>query len=287
MINMRSIHDWSISGIMFRVRAKGKNWLKLRSILQSYNRRIDFVRLRVVELMGRAFLEELRKIAPNEPEYRKYIESLRLVRLEGSNGVAAYGVVTGDMKELIGDVLSDTERSERTVVYVGVSNSTVPDDAAMLMSQNNPWPIQMLPEQLPDGVTLVHRVVSQGEMEWAIEKTRSFVKQNVSYLRDLDLQFGDLGLSKTSKSESMPDNFTLALRAEFGINTDAKPHWRPAIKWLRVHMKDILMRDDQIKKALGYWLFRGHLLANEVESETIVSFQDKYGDFQKKVIVHG
>lgn len=272
---------------MFRVRAKGRNWGKLRSILKSYNRRIDFVRLRVGELMGRAFLEELRRIAPDEPEYRKYVESLRLVRLSGSNGIAAYGVVTGDMKELIGDVLNDSERSARTVVYVGVSNSTIPDDAAVLMSQNNPWPIQMLPEQLPDGVTLVHRVISQGEMEWAIEKTRSFVKQNISSLRALDLQFGDLGLSKTSKRESMPDNVTLALRAEFGVNTDTRPHWRPALKWLKGNMRKILMKDDQIRKVLGDWLFRGHLLAQEGESETVASFQDKYGDFQKKVIVHG
>ena len=85
----------------------------------------------------------------------------------------------------------------------------------------------------------------------------------------------------------MPDNVTLALRAEFGVNTDAKPHWRPALKWIRGRMKEILKRDDQIKKALGDWLFRGHLLAQDGESETIESFRDKYGDFQKKVIVHG
>lgn len=245
------------------------------------------MRLRVGELIGKAFLEELKRIAPDEPEYRKYIESLRLVRLSGSNGVAAYGVITGDMKELIGDVLQDQDRVDRTVVYIGVSNSTVPDDAAFLMSQNNPWPIQMLPEKLPDGVTLVHRIISVGEMEWAVEKTRTFVKRNAASLQAFDLQFGDLTLSKTSKKESMPDNVTLALRAEFGVNTDAKPHWRPALKWLRGHMKEILIKDNQIQRALGDWLFRGHLLADEGESETMKAFQEKYGDFQKKVIAHG
>jgi len=266
---------------MLRIYTKGPNWKKVRGLMRNYDKRIAFARLRAAQLMAENLLSFIHDYAPDDQEFKSYLSSLRVVRLGGSKGFASFALVTDTMRETIGDVRRDG-RSQKTVAYIGISEGA--QEGAILLSENNPWPVQMLPARLPNGISMVHKIVSSGEMEWAMEKTKKFLDRNRGALDAAGVNVGDNG-QETELVESTPDNVTLALRTEFGINTEARPHWRPALHKLRSSMVSIIKKDRKIRDALGNWLFQDHLMRFPGEELDMREFQDRAGLFQRKVLM--
>jgi len=241
------------------------NWIGMRNMLRGYSGRLDFVRKRAAYSLSEAFKNKLTELAPKGEEYEKYIKSLEVVQLRGIRDVSAFAVVSIDSTEKIGDILARTKERDRTVVYVEGNASIGQNVGIELLSDASPWPIDMLPSGIPRrDVRLIHKQVTDDEMEWAKQKTKAFIKENKVSLLAFGFMFGKVKDPDKSVDgmESMPDYATLALRAELGVNAQQVPHWRPAIKWVRKNVMKILEDDDEIKLALRDPSFRRHTFGN-------------------------
>lgn len=236
-------------------------WRKLRKALDAYPKRLEHVRVRTAYDLAAAFKEKLLEFAPKGDEYEKYLESLEVVQLTGLRGIAAFAVVSMSMKERIGDVLERDSERDRALVYVEAGAAAMPGNGIELLEEANPWPIFMLPSGIPRGdVRLLHRQVTEGEMEWAKRSVRDFVKAHEGEFRSVGFTFGKVEDPDMAVEgmESTPDYMTLALRAELGVNAEQVPHWRPALRWVRKNTMKILEGDDEIKRALQDPEFRKH-----------------------------
>jgi hypothetical protein len=233
------------------------------------------------------FLDKLKSRAPDENEYRSYLDSLHVVQLSGYKGMTAFAVVTDQVKEQLGEILDDTKRRNKTVVYLMLGNDTVIPESAEMLVQHNPWPIFMLPEKVPQGLRSVHRTVNEKEMEWSVEQTQIFIDRYKDDLNRVGLKFSSQWEDETREQESAPDNLTLALRSEFGVAMESRPHWIPALKWLRKHFFEEIRNDMQLRLSVGDWLFRGQYTVSSEEKERLADFNDQYGGFQKKILFHG
>jgi hypothetical protein len=276
---------------MIKMKTAGP-WRQIISILNNYPDRLRFVRVRIGEDVANAFVEKLKELAPSDEEYSVYLKSLKVVRLITMRRIVAFAVVSSDVSETIGEIVSDERSRKRTVVYIEQASGAEPNPIVDLLSMSNPWSVYMLPNGIPrNGVTLVHQIVTDDEVLWAEKQASRFISKNRGELRSLGISFGKIEDPEKSPDglESLPDYMSLALRSEFGINADPHPHWRPAIKWVQKNLWKIVKGDEKIKEALGNWLFREHKrgIDSSVETMSPDDFKKKAGRFQKKVMMNG
>lgn len=271
---------------MLTVRKNGRDWIKVRSLLRNYSERLRFVRDRTARLAAQAFLDEIKKRAPRQSEFRSYIDALHIVRLVSKGTGTAYAVISGEMQEPLRDIVEDDSRSKNTVIYVTIRNDTVIPDGADILAGHNPWPARLLPKSLPMGLALTSRVVTNDEMEWAINQTRAFLKEHKIEISQLNMTFDDTWDDAALDTETSPDVLTLALRAEFATNTGGNPHWMPTLRWLRTNFARVIEGDNDLHRAICDWLFRGHTVAEFDDTESSIDFNKIYGSFQETVVTH-
>ena len=230
-------------------------------------------------------------MAPKGREYDTYIKSLKVVRVIGVHGMVAFAVVSSEVSEKVGDILSEERSRARTVVYVQPSIGTVPNPVVEILEEANPWPVFMLPNGIPKkGTVLIHRVVTEGEIKWAKDQAKDFIFEREGELRAHGLTFGKVEDPEKSIDgmESLPDYMSLALRSEFGINVRPHPHWRPAIKWLKKNLWSIVQGDERIRNALTDPLFREHKrsIGSTLETMPVDTFRSDHKRFQGKVLMN-
>ena len=136
---------------------------------------------------------------------------------------------------------------------------------------------------------MIHKVVTDGEMKWARVQALEFISEHRSEFRREGVYWGRVREPEedVGEMESLPDYMTLAIRAEFGINADDRPHWRPALRWIIKRIDDIAKEDKEVQGALHDWLFRGHTLSRNSKERTmdVREFEKEAGEFQRKVMV--
>lgn len=245
------------------------NWKGLMGMLSGYPDRIRYACERSAYDISLAFKERLISLAPDGDEYSKYVSSIEIVGLTGMKGVSSFAVVSMDIKERLGDVIDRDADRDATVVYIEASAASSKDTGIDLLMSVNPWPLNMLPSGIPRrGIRMMHRRVSPGEMSFVEKNARSFIRSNSGALRSYGFIFGrvDARDKDVGSMESMPDVLTLALRSELGVNSDYRPHWGPAIRWIRKHFFEILENDDEIKRALQDPSFRKHTFGGKIVS---------------------
>jgi len=272
---------------MFNIKLKGP-WKELVSILNSYDKRLIYVRRRACKDLAEAFLERLKENAPEGEEFNAYIKSLEVVELTHTRGIPAFAIISRRSKVKLGTLMGN-EATAKTVAYIYPSQGEVTSPVTELISSVNPWPLDLVPHGLSgDDFMLVHRIVTEGEMKWARQQVLELISENRGEFRRYGIHWGKAVEQDrhSDELESLPDFMSLAIRAEFGINADHQPHWRPAMKWVIANAVKILEKDKLIKGALHDWLFKEHTLVKKsgLPSVSAKDFLKEAGAFQKKVL---
>ena len=254
------------------------------TMLRSYDDRVKYVQRRAGVDLVEALVQRVKDLSPDGKEYESYLDSLEAVELIGGKGIA-FGVISRDDKVSIGE-LRDSQGSERTVVYINPSSGGIPSPEIEFLSMANPWPIDAIPGGMSDeDAVLVHRLVTSGEMNFVRQRVIDFVAKNKADFRRLGLQVSsdEEGVANLS---SLPDYMWMALRSEFGINADSKPHWRPALRWVISNLSKILEKDDNIRFALQDPLFREHTFqkGSGLPTREKTKFDKDVGEFQKRIL---
>jgi stalled ribosome alternative rescue factor ArfA len=271
---------------MFKMKPIGK-WKEFVALMRNYDQRVAYVRHRVGRDIALALVERVKYSAPKGSEYSVYINSLEAVELTGVKDAATFAVVSKRMTASLGEI-SESESGSMTVVYFTPVGE--PSALAIMLSESNPWPIDMVPDGVPEKeVMIVNRVVTSGEVDFAREQAKDHVSKNESLYRRHGIEWGkksDVDKKQAKDLMSMPDYMSLALRAEFGINADLKPHWRPAIRWVARNIKRIIEKDKKIHAALHDPLFREHTMEKNSGLPTIPGkeLKEKAKSFQSKVV---
>lgn len=258
------------------------------SLMSSYDKRVQYVSSKIGQDLAEAFLEKLKDGVPSGDEYKAYVESLSIVQVTGARERAVFAVVSDKTKVRMRDI-TGSKQSGKTVVYFYSSNQEETSELVVLLEQGNPWPADMVPHGVPKkDVTLLHKIVSEGEMEWARENAKRIISANKHTFRRNGIYWGNVSKEEEDAGalESLPDFMSLAIRAEFGINTEMKSHWRPAAKWVLNNAVSIVKKDDRIKSALHDSLFREHTLHRGVQYKPMdeKEFNKEAGKFQRKVV---
>jgi hypothetical protein len=272
---------------LFRLELKGP-WKQLKYLLGGYDRRLKYVEQRIGADLAQAFLEKIKEGAPSEPEYQKYIKSLAVVELTGTRGRVVFAVISDRTRVKLGEAIGDGLLG-KTVVYIYPSTGEVVSDVVELLEAGNPWPADMVPHGVPkNDVSLIHRVVTEGEVKWARQNAMEVVSENREVFRRYGVYWGKAMVPEdhADELESLPDFMSLAVRAEFGINAAPMPHWRPAAKWVLDNAVEILKKDEKIKLALHDSLFREHTIQKSSGFPTMKAgdFTKEAGEFEKKVV---
>jgi len=269
------------------VKLKGP-WKQFRSLIGGYDRRLKYVSRRIGRDLAVAFLAKIKESAPPGEEYRKYIDSLAVVELTDTKGRAVFTVISDRSRVKLGDAFAGG-LANKTIVYIYGSQGEAVSDVVELLEAGNPWPADMVPHGVPkNDVTLIHRTVSDGEIKWARQHAMDVVRTQRETFRRYGVHWGKALNQEEHADElaSLPDFMSMAIRAEFGINADPHPHWRPAAKWVLANAVEILKRDDKIHSALHDSLFREHTLhkGSEFKTMTVKEFKKEAGAFEKKVV---
>jgi hypothetical protein len=272
---------------MIKIKTKGP-WRQVRSLLRNYDQRWKYVQRQLTKDVAEAFLGQLKVLAPKGPEYDAYIGSLEVVELTGTKGKIVFGVISSREKVSLG-VLAESNVAAKTVVYIQPKTTGEPSAVAQLMAEVNPWPLELIPHGLDSKtVTLVHQTVTEGEYTSARVTVMEFIHGHRSSLQGYGVQWGKTvsGERRMEELESLPDWMSLAIRAEFGINADLKPHWRPSVRWVEVAIREIIKGDEKIQGALFDSSFTEHTLTlgGDVPSMSAKKFEKETGTFQEKVV---
>ncbi len=265
----------------------GKDWRGVRALMRNYGSRLSFVRRQVVSNFAEAFLENLEKMAPKDPEFKGYLESLRVVGITGLKGGIGYAVVSEKKKVKLGEI---TGPDSPYVVYIELTTDIdSADPLSALVSQNNPWPPELIPHGINDSeVELIHRNVSQPELNFIRESTKEFLLSNRPTLASLgakwDVKENEEVERPRDEMNSLPDYMWQGLRAEFGINKAARPHWRPALRATMGRLDELIAGDKDLQGALYDSLFRKHLETQKADNNmSTKEFSNEAGEFQKKI----
>ena len=261
-------------------------WKRLSFFLKGYGQRIKYVESRVGLDIVNALLSKVKELAPSGKEYKPYLDSLHAVELVGKKG-SFFGVISDNSKIKIGRIL-ESGAADRTVVYISPATTGLSSEVVEFLSSVNPWPVDLLPHGLKDeAVVFVHRHVSVDEMKFVRRNAVEFIAENRDGFRQLGLTWGTIDKKESVENlSSLPDYMWIALRAEFGINAKAVPHWIPAIKWTVASLKAIAGKDDRTKAALEDPLFRDHTLKNNfgLEIMSASKFNKEVKEFQKRIV---
>ena len=270
-------------GIVLKFKTIGK-WRPARMLLRGYTKRIEYVQERIAKDVAVQFLNVLRAKAPVGPQYKSYIDSLKIVKLEGKGSVA-YAVVSDRKKVRLGEF--GPQRSKNIVVYVHAKAGGHMSPALDALIQHNPWTIETLPNFVNrKSSVLIHRNVTKGEAQATRQRIHKVIADNRSDFAQLGIRWGKIEEGETSayEMESLPDHMADALRAEFGLMAKAHPHWRPTLRYIVGKVKQIIDDDPMIHGALYDALFKEHTLATkEKDVWTAQQFKKEASQFQKAV----
>ncbi len=163
------------------------------------------------------------------------------------------------------------------VVYPQASGS---DPKVEVLVAHSPWPASMIPQGLPDDapVRFIGRRVSK---EQARDRGKEMMTPGLRALLETR------GMTATESRLEFPwpveeDAIWIAVRSEFGIDTEAIPHWRPAIQkaqsYVTVDLMDALatyiVTGDQSRLRRGYRLSVKH---DDVAEQVMIDFQQRLG----------
>lgn len=271
---------------MIKLKTTGR-WKKLNALLKHYDKRIGYVEQRIALDVAKALLAKVKELTPIGQQYSEYVASLEVVELTGGKSVA-FAVVSQRDASKIGQV-QESDTAGRTVVYVTPSASVEAGNIVELIASVNPWPLDLLPHGLiHKDASLVHRVVSDGEMADSREQVMTFISENRTELKRAGLHWGKPADEEkdVSSMTSLPDYMWSALRAEFGINEEPKPHWRPAVTWLASNLLSIIDKDKVISETLTNELSREHTTQKGfgLPKMDVSAFKEEAGEFQKRVV---
>lgn len=263
-------------------------WRQLNSLLKSYDKRFKYVQQELGISIVENLLARLKEEAPEGLDYAVYVKSLEAVQLMGEKGVLSFAVVSRNVPMKMGTLLSSNEVG-RTVVYLHPTASGMSSPAIRLLASVNPWPADLVPNGINrKDVTLVHRLVLKDEVEFVRTAVVDFISENRSELRSLGLRWGKIEPQETAVEgmETLPDYMSLALRAEFGINAESQPHWRPAIRWIITKLGSLVKNNDKIREALRDPLFRDHTMqkTSGLPEMPMRQFEKENRVFQEKVL---
>lgn len=261
-------------------------WLNSTRLLKNYPARMRYVRRRIMQDMAEVLYSYLMMTIPDSEEFRTYKESIKVVQIKGLEKSVAFAVVSDRNAVKLGDLSVDEAMT--TVVYIDHAGSTEPPALLALVMQTNPWPVELVPHGLDSKNTvMVHRRVSDAEYKHVRRITMEFISANKDIIKGAGGSWGraEKGQQESSQMKSLPDFMALALRSEFGINMQAKPHWRKSVRKVTGGLSEIIKNDNLIRKALYDWLFKEHLGAPVPYDDTMEQkeFLKEAGDFQKKI----
>ena len=210
---------------MFVVRADPKNAGFIRLLKELPARWKAAQRYMAYSMAEEAKAQLLRRI-PKTADYKDLRRSLEVVQ-----GGSAKDVVFAVRARPSAQAVRKLD-PKKDVVYVTAKRAAadIPDEIRVLEAFS-PWPVDMLPFE-PDRrfVDLVHRKVSVRE----VERLRKARTKSRPQWRRLLAQAGVTGTAEkrpdVSESRSVPDRVFQSLNLEFGLGTEAVPHWRPAVK---------------------------------------------------------
>ncbi|CAB4203558.1 hypothetical protein UFOVP1382_170 [uncultured Caudovirales phage] len=158
--------------------------------------------------------------------------------------------------------------------------STASDPMVDVLVAHGPWPASQIPNGIPADapVTFIGRRVDPSEV-----KARSGEMMTPGLLALMKSR----GMKRTESRKDFPwefqeDAIWIAIRAEYGIDTESIPHWRPAIKAAESHvtaklldgLATYMITGDQ--KALRR-SYRSVLKREDMDDEKVVDFQKKLG----------
>jgi len=261
-------------------------WKNATRLLRNYPKRLAYVRRRTTLDMAEVLYSYLMVTIPDSEDFHTYKESIKMVEIVGLDKSVAYAVISDRTAVKLGDLSVD--EAMETVVYIDYKRGDMPPLLLQMVMQINPWPVEMVPNGLePDTTVLIHRKVSKPEYEHVRRNAKEFVSANKDVIQGAGGGWGTVkeDQQKGSDMKSLPDFMSLALRAEFGINTPAKPHWKKSVRQVTSRLSRIMEDDALIQKALYDWLFKEHL-SSPVKSKNTMSqdtFIKEAGDFQKKI----
>lgn len=272
---------------MFSIKLKGP-WRQFKYLMGGYDRRLKYVEQRIAEDLAKAFLEKIKEGAPTDPEYKDYLDSLEVVRLKDTGNIPVYAVLSSRTKVKIGHMITSKSYG-KMVLYFHSMGEEPASEAMGLIEANNPWPMDMIPFGIPKkDVKIVHRFVTESEIKWSRERAKELIKQNRAIFRRDGISWDrtKLKIAQANELESLPDFMSMAIRAEFGINANPKPHWRPAARWVLDNAEKILKEDENIKSAFHDSIFREHTFKRGTEYKEISAkvFLKEAETFQKKVV---
>lgn len=268
---------------MLKMKIKGP-WKELNALMKNYDQRVAYTRQRIGKLVVEALVKHIKDGVPGGEEYQVYKDSLEAIELTGDKKAATYAVISKRMPIRLGDV-AGTEEGKKTVVYFHPAGEGT--ELAFLLASVNPWPVDLVPHGVPeDEVVIINRIVTEGEMKFARERVEKHISKNKDEYRRHGIKWGtpEKDQKQAEELSMLPDYMSLALRTEFGINAELRPHWKPAILWVIRNIRSIIEDDKKIKAALHDPVFRDHTLerGSGLETMSVTDFA-KARNFQSKV----
>lgn len=222
---------------------------KLRGLFRNWQARQTFVLERVAFLAASFVRDEAVSKLSADPRYAAYMKSLRLVEIPAYGGKArGFGVHAYARKR------THSKREQPYVLLYVRPRRKVPitDPSVPILARFSPWTWETLPKIPPKAqAVVVAREVSQREAElWTERRNKS--------KRAWQQAFVQAGISThtprppTESAEAEEDVAFQALRLELGTGGSAWiPHWRPALRALRLQKLRDFLKDPLIARAIS------------------------------------
>ena len=254
---------------------------------REWDQRVNGVMAMVSYLSAKAVYDGVMERVPTKDDFTVYANSLEVVRVAGTkNGEAAFAVQASPKARSVRKV-----DAQKVVLYIRPRRkmARVPPQIAVL-EKYNPWTLDLLPfmPKKHDALVIMRRVNGREVLKIAEQRRRDRPQWRKELARVGAVPSKKSVAPKVPKhAKAIPDVAFEALRLEFGLGVQPKPHWRPALRqFLPVGFRGMLRRMPGLQSALTKISFKGWRKWPPRVSRTIrVQDAAAFVPFQKKLNV--
>ena len=229
---------------------------------------------KATKLFYKHLLQQISTI-PGTDNYRK---SLIMAEIR-DRGRGAWWAIVSSSKPI-----GNAKYDPKTSVFAVVSRfeNIEADPVKEILESMGPWTVETIPFlPSPRSGQVVLKESSEEEVEAV--KTANF--KNAEKIRSAMVKHGiifDPRHVVYQKLRVIEDIEMNALRIEFGLAKNSRPHWRPSLRWLRVQGMKRLETDKELTKVwvdptfIKYRLFRHfRVKLNQADIKRIQKFQER------------